>query len=99
MIVRDEARALPDCLGSLAGYLDEGVVVDTGSQDRTREIAVAAGARVYDVPWADDFAAARNAALERASGDWILYIDADERLRVPADGALQSLLDDPGAAA
>jgi hypothetical protein len=81
LIVRDEARHLSGCLVSLRGLVDEIVVVDTGSVDATRDIACAHGAHVYDVAWQDDFAAARNAALDRCSSDWILYIDADERVQ------------------
>jgi tetratricopeptide (TPR) repeat protein len=81
LIVRDEERHLADCLESVRPIVDEIVVVDTGSRDRTREIARAFGARLYEIAWEDDFAAARNAALERCRGRWILYIDADERLR------------------
>jgi len=64
---------------------DELVVVDTGSEDATREIAARHGARVIEHAWREDFAAARNVALDAAAGDWVLYIDADERLRPPAD--------------
>lgn len=81
MIVRDEAERLPACLESLRGIVDEIVIVDTGSRDETRAIAHAAGARLLDFTWCDDFSAARNVALDAACGDWILYIDADERLR------------------
>jgi glycosyltransferase involved in cell wall biosynthesis len=81
LIVRDEERHLPDCLRSIEGIVDETVIVDTGSTDATRDIARSFGARVYDVPWQNDFAQARNAALERCRGAWILYIDADERAR------------------
>jgi hypothetical protein len=80
LIVRDEARHLPDCLASLAGRIDEIVVVDTGSTDASRALAVAAGARVLDFRWTGDFAAARNAAADAARADWLLYIDADERV-------------------
>lgn len=98
MIVRDEEQFLGDCLTSLAGQVDEIVVVDTGSEDRTIEIARAHGARVFTIPWPDDFAAARNSAIERATGDWILWIDADDRLQVPEGMRLSELLDDPKAA-
>lgn len=80
LIVRDEAERLPGCLASVTGIADEVVVVDTGSQDETVAIARALGAHVHEIAWADDFAAARNEALSRATGDWILTLDADEIL-------------------
>ena len=83
MIVRDEQHNLPNCLSSVAGLFDEIVVVDTGSTDRTREIALEFGARVFDFVWVDDFAAARNAALARATGDYAFWLDADD-VRRPA---------------
>jgi hypothetical protein len=78
VIASDEEARLPACLASL-GFCDEVVLVDGGSRDRTREIAAAAGARVVENPW-PGFAAQRNLAIDRASGDWILEIDADERI-------------------
>jgi hypothetical protein len=84
LIARDEARFLPGCLASVRPWVDEMVVVDTGSTDGTVLLARAAGARVVDLPWTDDFAAARNASLEAATGDWVLVLDADELL---ADGS------------
>jgi len=87
LIVLNEERFLEGCLRSLAGIVDDIVVVDTGSSDRSRAIAAANRARVFDHAWHDDFAAARNQALDHAIGDWILYIDADERLR-PYDRAV-----------
>jgi tetratricopeptide (TPR) repeat protein len=92
MIVRDEEHHLPACLDSLEGVADEVVVVDTGSSDRTREIAHERGARVIEVPWRDDFAQARNASLDAARGQWVLYIDADERLRPIERRRLDALL-------
>jgi tetratricopeptide (TPR) repeat protein len=94
MIVRDEERVLPECLRSLDGVVDELVVVDTGSTDRTPEIARDHGARLASFPWRGDFAAARNAALDLARGRWILYIDADERVRGGAGAGLEALLRD-----
>jgi len=70
LIVRDEVKNLPACLSSVAGLFDKTVVVDTGSTDRTREIAREFGARVFDFVWVNDFAAAHNAALARAKGDY-----------------------------
>lgn len=83
LIVRDEQDALPDCLASLADRVAEIVVVDTGSVDRTVDIARSFGAKIEHFPWCDDFSAARNYALGFATGDWILSIDADERLLTP----------------
>ncbi len=83
MIVRDEQDNLPRCLRSVKDVVDEMCVVDTGSQDRTREVASALGARVVDRPWDDHFAEARNASLDLAGGDWILVLDADEELVTP----------------
>jgi tetratricopeptide (TPR) repeat protein len=80
MIVRDEARMIDGCLASVNGIVSEIIVVDTGSTDDTRERARRFGAKVFDVPWQNDFSHARNAALARASGDWVLILDADERL-------------------
>ena len=80
LIVRNEERSLGACLASLQGLADEVVVVDTGSSDRSRDIAADAGARLAERPWTGDFSAARNYALDLARGDWILYIDADERV-------------------
>lgn len=87
LIARNEAAVLARCLASAAPAVDEIVVVDTGSTDATREIARAHGAVVVERPWDDDFAAARNAALDAAHGDWILSLDADEEL--PARTAAQ----------
>ena len=80
MIVRDEEHNLPACLGSVRDLVDEVVVVDTGSTDRTRQIAREFGAKVSEFPWVDSFSAARNAALDRATGDWAFWMDADDRL-------------------
>jgi tetratricopeptide (TPR) repeat protein len=79
-IVKNEEATLSRTLDSVKGVVDEIVVVDTGSRDRTREIARESGARVYDFEWCDDFAAARNESLKHAQGDWILVLDADEVL-------------------
>src|SRR5207302_9427841 len=78
LIVKDEERLLPACLDSLQGFVDEIVVSDTGSTDSTRETARAAGPRVIEGYWDDDFARARNAALDACDAHWVLSIDADE---------------------
>ncbi|WP_404786830.1 glycosyltransferase [Altericista sp. CCNU0014] len=77
-IVKDEETLLPRCLQSVQNIVDETIVVDTGSTDRTVEIARQFGATVYQHAWNDDFAEARNESLRRAKGDWILVLDADE---------------------
>jgi len=74
------------------------IVLDTGSTDNTRIIAEGYGAKVCDVPWTDDFSAARNAALDQASGKWILVLDADEFLEPVRPVEFQRLLHDPVAA-
>lgn len=80
MIVKNEERYLFDCLNSVKNIVDEIVIVDTGSTDNTIEIAKSFNAKIYHFDWIDDFSAARNFALEKCTGDWILYLDADERL-------------------
>jgi len=91
LIVRDEAARLPACLAALR-WADEVVVHDTGSRDATPAIARAAGAVVVEGEWTGDFSAARNRALERATGDWVLSVDADEVAAVEVP-ALRALLD------
>ena len=95
MIVRDEAAQIEDCLRSVQGFADELVVVDTGSSDDTVARARALGARVVEIPWPGDFAPARNQALQWVSGDWVLVLDADERLRPEAWAPLRALMAQP----
>lgn len=78
MIVKNEQAHLARCLHSLKPLVHELVIVDTDSTDATRELAEVFGARLFTQPWNGDFSAARNAALEQASGEWILVMDADE---------------------
>jgi hypothetical protein len=78
MIVKNEEANLPHCLASVEGVFDEIVIVDTGSTDRTKEIAREFGAKVFDFVWIDNFAAARNEALSHATGDYIFWLDADD---------------------
>jgi glycosyltransferase involved in cell wall biosynthesis len=80
MIVKNEEAYLQRCLESLEGVYDELIVVDTGSEDQTVEIARHFGARVEHLEWCDDFAAARNYACRFARGEWILMPDGDEYL-------------------
>ena len=92
LIVKDEEENLPTCLASLEGVADEVVVYDTGSSDRTVELARQAGAVVIEGYWDDDFSRARNAALEHCTGDWIAWLDADETLECDDPAALRDLL-------
>jgi len=84
MIVKNEEAYIQNCLESVRPIVSEIVVIDTGSTDRTVDIAHAAGAQIYTFKWCDDFAAARNFSLTMASGDWILVLDADEMI-APSD--------------
>ncbi|MCF6149829.1 MAG: glycosyltransferase [Candidatus Kuenenia sp.] len=78
LIVKNEADTLPRCLESIHTLVDEIIIVDTGSTDKTVEIAQRYEAKIYYFQWNNDFSAARNESLRNANGDWILYIDADE---------------------
>lgn len=80
MIVKNEEAALPRCLSSVQSAVDEIIILDTGSTDRTPEIAQEFGAQVYFFDWCNDFAIARNESLKYVQGDWILVLDADEVL-------------------
>jgi tetratricopeptide (TPR) repeat protein len=80
MIVKDEEEMLPRSLAAIKPAVDEMIVVDTGSTDRTVEIAKSFGAKVLHHEWTGDFSAARNVSLEAATGDWIVWLDADEVL-------------------
>lgn len=92
MIVKNEAARIGGCLDSVQSVADEIVVVDTGSTDQTEQIARMRGAQVYAYEWQNDFAAARNFALTKASQDWILVLDGDERLAPQAGAQLKRLL-------
>ncbi|MFZ5942993.1 MAG: tetratricopeptide repeat-containing glycosyltransferase family 2 protein [Bacillota bacterium] len=80
MIVKNEEKNLPRSLNSIKDLVDEIIIVDTGSEDKTLEIARQFGANVSSFPWQNDFSQARNYALEQAHGEWILFLDADEEL-------------------
>ena len=100
MIVKDEAEMLPGFLKAAQGLYDELCVVDTGSSDSTMDILREAGARLQEQPWRDNFAAARNASLDMATGDWILFLDADERISAPLIKEIRATInnDELGAA-
>ena len=78
MIVKNEEHVLARCLESIAGAVDEIIVVDTGSTDRTREIAARFTDKIHDSPWRHDFAAARQFAFDQATAEWIAWLDADD---------------------
>lgn len=80
MIVRDNENTLEPCLASIRPWVDEMVVVDTGSKDKTLEIAKSFGARIFHFPWCDDFSAARNESLRHARGEWLFWMDSDDTI-------------------
>lgn len=82
MIVKDEEQTLHTCLASVKELADEIIIGDTGSTDKTKQIAQQFTKKVFDIRWNDDFAVARNETLKHATGDWILLLDADEMLAV-----------------
>jgi tetratricopeptide (TPR) repeat protein len=92
MIVKDEAAHLAKCLKSVKPVADEIIVVDTGSTDLTREIGAIFGAKLFDFQWDDDFAKAKNFAISKASGEWILSLDADEVISPLDYDALRNLV-------
>lgn len=92
MIVKNEEKNIERALSWGNGIVSEQIVVDTGSTDRTVEIAEKMGAKVYHFVWIDDFAAAKNFAIEQASGDWIAFLDADEYLEKKNAKLLYELL-------
>jgi O-antigen biosynthesis protein len=92
MIVRDAARDLALCLESVRGIADEIVIADTGSADNSVDLARNLGARVIRIPWENDFARARNFSLAEVTADWVLSMDADERLDPAAGQRLPPLL-------
>ena len=78
MITKNEEKFLEQCLSSIKGIADEIIIVDTGSTDKTKEIAKKFNAKIFDFKWIDDFSAARNESIKHATKDWILVLDADE---------------------
>ncbi|MGH9453631.1 MAG: glycosyltransferase family 2 protein, partial [Terriglobia bacterium] len=92
MIVRDAEKWLPECLESVRRAVDEIVIADTGSVDSSVQIARRFNAQVVFSAWEDDYAKARNASLTAVQSDWVLVLDADERLDASAPKVLRSLL-------
>ena len=100
LIVRDGEQFLGRALDSVRPFVDEMVVVDTGSVDGSRDVAAARGAKVFDCPWEDSFSAARNQSLARATSDWIFWMDADDVLPETSGAELRRAIEScPGAAA
>ncbi|MCR8979982.1 TPR domain-containing glycosyltransferase [Brevibacillus laterosporus] len=97
MIVCDEEEHLERCLSSAADTVSEIIIVDTGSQDRSIEIARSYGAKVISIPWRGDFSEARNLSLEYATEPWILVLDADEEWVVPSKEQLIEMMEAEGA--
>ncbi len=96
MIIRDEAKYLHDCLQSVEDVVDQIVIVDTGSTDDSVKIARGFGAEIYYFKWANDFSRARNFSIKHARSDWILWIDADERLIPSSVNELRQIVSSVG---
>jgi tetratricopeptide (TPR) repeat protein len=92
MIVKNEESMLRRCLESVKGCVDEMIVVDTGSQDKTKEIAREFHAKVYEHSWEHDFSKHQNQSVSHATGDWILQMDADEELEIKSGGVLREII-------
>ena len=92
MITKNEQDNLAECLNSVKDIADEIIVVDTGSKDKTKEIAKKFSAKIFDFKWSDDFSAARNESLKHATKDWILILDADETLGEEGKKAIKELV-------
>ena len=97
VIAKNEAENLPRWLRSMRVFADEMIVVDTGSEDATAEIARAGGAQVFHFDWINDFAAAKNFALDKAQGDWIVFTDADEYFTEESAPRLRPLIEEYSA--
>ncbi len=97
MIVKNEEAVIADCLNSVHSIADEIILVDTGSADKTKEIAHTFNAKIFSFEWVNDFSAARNEALKRATAEWILHIDADETLNSASLKEVQRIIDQSDA--
>ncbi|OEF98891.1 hypothetical protein BHF71_02895 [Vulcanibacillus modesticaldus] len=95
IITKNEEKKLPLCLKNIKDVVDEIVIVDTGSTDKTVKVAKQAGAKVYFKKWDNDFSEIRNYAIEKASGKWILFLDADETLSIDDSRKIKGLLNNP----
>lgn len=99
MIVKNEEKFIAKCLQSIKDVADEIIIVDTGSTDNTIEIAKSFGAKIFHHPWRNDFSEARNHSLRHATGEWVLYIDADETLEQADIPLLRSLINSDSCSA
>ncbi len=95
IITKNEEKYLEECLNSVKGIADQIIVVDTGSIDRTKEIAKSFYAKIVDFKWNDDFSEARNESLKHAKEDWILVIDADEIIEAKDSEKIKKLIENP----
>ena len=92
ILAKNEEKNIQRWMDNMRGIADEMIVVDTGSKDRTVELAKAGGASVYRFAWKNDFSAAKNFALDKARGDWIIFLDADEYFSEPTRKKLRTVL-------
>lgn len=95
MIAKNEEQLIAQAILSVLPVVNEVILVDTGSSDKTVEIADSLGAKVFHLPWQDDFSAPRNLSLSKAAGDWILVLDADEAIAAEDHDVLKSMTKDP----
>jgi glycosyltransferase involved in cell wall biosynthesis len=95
MIAKNEEKYLEQCLNSVKEIVDEIIIVDTGSKDKTKEIAKKFDAKVFDFKWVDDFSAARNESLNHATKDWILVLDADEFIEKKDLQKIKNIVENP----
>lgn len=93
MIVKNEEDFLGTCLESVKDLIEEIIIVDTGSTDKTKEICNEYGAIIYDFVWSESFSEARNFGINKATKEWILYLDADEKINIKNIEELKSLLE------
>jgi len=97
IITKDEEPSFPSCIKSMEGTADEVIVADIGSGNRTPELAKQAGATVYRPVWEDDFSKIKNFCMDRAAGDWVLFLQADETIPREQHGELRVLMMNPAA--